>query len=208
VQQLSPNKIKLLIIAALKNEILPVKNYLKDFYSETIIIDFLITGVGKNTALQKISDYHQQNPVDFLLNIGTCGSLDDDTHLGAIIFAEEFICKAADSRQKIKGELLQKINLPAAYRFGKFYSSETPVLKTEEKERIKKNYNVDFVDMEGYWLAEYCQLNNIDFLSVKVVSDFAENVSIKEFREKLPELAKKLTEPTDIIIKMAKNYGK
>lgn len=202
---LEHKKTSLLIIAALKNELAPIKKYLNEFNFDNIIIDFLISGVGKKNTLKNINNYYQTTAPDFVLNVGTCGCLNSCFEIGTIVVPNSFI---SDDEEKIEIDIQKMMKSPKKYNTATLVSSKTPIVKAKQKEELYKLTQADVVDMEAFWVAEFCQQNGIPFISLKVISDYAENLTISEFKQQLSKIASLLTKPAIDIIKMVEIYGK
>ena len=208
MKQLKQNKKNLLIIAALKNEINPVKFYFKDFALLNLKTHFLVTGIGNQKSIKKLTEYCKNNKPDYILNIGTCGSMSDDYKIGDVFIPCEVINLGKNIAETLKLNIHNYEKMPITYKIGKLISSEIPIVEKTQKVELQKLSDADTVDMETFWIAEFCQQQGIAFSSIKVVSDFAENVSIKSFKKQLEKIANLLIEPVEMFIKMVENNGK
>lgn len=208
MKQLKQNKKNLLITAALKNEINPVKFYFKDFTFKNLKIHFLVTGIGKQISIIKLTEYCKNNKPDYILNIGTCGSMSDDYKIGDVLIVSEVINLDNNIGETFKLNIHNYERMPITYKIGKLISSEVPIVEKTQKIELQILSDADAVDMETFWIAEFCQQQGIEFSSIKVVSDFAENVSIKSFKKQLEKIANLLIEPVEMFIKMVENNGK
>lgn len=197
MQRPSQKKNNILIIAALKNELNPVKEKLLDTASPKYNLNFLITGIGSAKTIDKLVNYTQSQSIDIIINIGSCGSLDDELKIGEIVFPEKFYSKSDENQKLFEISIQDNHKLTDSYKTGVIFTSKTPVASTDEKILLKKTSNADVVDMESYWVADFCQQHNIRFLSIKVVSDFSEGISIKTFKEQMKKVAGNLVAPVE-----------
>ncbi len=196
---------KILFVAALKDELLPIKKTINLFQFPNLDFDFLISGVGKRKSIFRLSNYIEKNKPDFVLNIGTCGSIQNKFALGTIFIPEAFIVMIDNNIKKIEIDLRKYFPEPNKYSSGKIFSSTKPVKEKEHKIKIIKHTNASAVDMESFWMLEFCKKNKIEFLSIKVVSDFAENFTFAEFKEQLKKIAVLFEKPVIQVLEMVSN---
>lgn len=190
----------LLITSALKDEILPLKNGIGILQYQNININYFISGIGKEKSIARLSEKLKNQQYDLVLNIGTAGSLMNNFQIGDIIFPSEFLSTTNESLNIIKIEPVL-LNMFDDQKLSKIFTSEKPVNKKIDKDLINQKTHAEIVDMESFWIAQLCKEKGIDFLSIKVISDFAENITMAEFKKNLKITAKLLLDPTKNILR-------
>lgn len=153
----------------------------------------IFTGLGKVNAAYKLMKGFSENKPDIVINLGTAGS--NIFNKGEVICCTGFVQRDMDV-----SELgFEKYKTP--------FSDEDPILvyglkmnglqkgicgtgdsfETDHKTLI---YNV--VDMEAYALALICKRENIPFLSLKYISDGADDSAASDWTEEVRKAAKAL----------------
>ena len=180
----------ILFTAALFRELKPIRNYLLSTFSieKSSCFSFLKTGVGVKNAHSLLNEFLKTNSCDIIINVGTAGALHSDLNLKEILLTTQF--------HAIKKEILRTIELsdsisalfpilPSSWKKGAIYSSGTQITLSSQKNSISKISDAVAVDMEAYSLAEICHKNSIPFISLKVITDTADNIAIKTFTDNL-----------------------
>ncbi len=191
---------KILITAAIKDELIPTWEYIKKSPIESIKTDFLITGIGRHKTLKNLNHYLIDNSPSIILNIGTCGSLNSDFKKGKLVMPTSFIAIINDSVQQIQSTFQDHQNFEE-FENGGLYTSGTALYKTREKNSAGRRTGADFVDMEAFWTAEFCQHRKIPFIALKVVTDVMQDFSLNEFKQELKQNAQLLVTPVDKLLR-------
>jgi adenosylhomocysteine nucleosidase len=143
--------------------------------------DILYTGVGKVNATyfltKKLLELKSQNRLPkYVINIGSCGSR--KFHKGKVIVCDKFIQRDMDATifsYKL-GETPSEKNIPMIIeckRISNNLTLEYATCGSGDNFALKpcEIEEVDVVDMEAYALAKVCYLENINFISLKYVTD-------------------------------------
>ena len=176
------------------------------------------SGIGKVcSAIRTQSMIHCYRP-DCILNTGVAGGIDASTRVYDIIAGKEIVyhdvwCGEGNEPGQIQGlpprfysdpDLLKKaISLITSDRIysGLICSGDRFITNREEQNKIKAVFPEGLaVDMESASIAQVCYMNQIPFLSFRIISDTpaAENHSAqykrfwKDFPQKSFEIIKKL----------------
>lgn len=172
-----------------------IKEYKITMNNSTVV--FINTGVGKVNAassIQKMIDLYNPN---YVINCGCLASLTKELpNKGIIIsnkmFYHDFI--PIEIRNKYvpnngilcSDTYLQKMALEACHNlylknfFVENIASGDCYVTTEDKVNEILKLGVKCVDMETSALAHVCNQNNIPFISIKGISDFADGKDIDE----------------------------
>ena len=139
-------------------------------------IDIIYTGVGKINAcyhLTKTLIERKNNLPKLVINIGSCGS--KKFKKGSLVVCNKFIQKDMDCTafgNKL-GETPSD-NLPYIIEHKRIIDNlEYAICGSGDKFETEecKIQEVDVVEMEAYALAKVCKLENIDFISIKYITD-------------------------------------
>lgn len=175
-----------LFTAALSKELKPVQSYLLSTFSieKSACFSFLKTEVGMKKAHSRLNEFLKTNSCDIIINVGTAGTLHSDLNLKEILLPTSFHAFQKETLKTI--ELSGSISvlipiLPSSWKRGTIYSSGTQITLSSQKNSISKISDAVAVDMEAYSLAEICHKNSIPFVSLKVITDTADNTAIKTF---------------------------
>ena len=169
---------KPLIVVALKKE------------AEDLLVnhdlDVIYSGVGKINATYCLTKELVQRKIDnclpdMVINYGTAGS----TYLekGSIYVVDKFIQRDMDvTPLGFDLSVTPFEDYPQQLTFSNNLDSEL-VCATGDNFEIKKlNLDYDLVDMESYALAKVCFFEKINFLSVKYISDNANQSAASDWK--------------------------
>jgi nucleoside phosphorylase len=162
-------------IFAMKSELPTIfKPIIHDYVATNHTITVSLCGIGMKNATQAIQKLFQLRPasaIDFIINIGFCGGISDDSTIGDVIIADRVMhrsCSILLPTQPISA--VKNLFLSIPLHIGCIESFSHPVFS---KQNIKKN--VLGADMEGFALAEYAQQWKVPLLMIKVVSDIVQD---------------------------------
>lgn len=224
------------IIVAMKEELDAIKGKMeiieiKRIYELEIIIGniqnkpCIITkcGVGKVNSARTTQILIDNFQIEYIINIGSAGSLKENLKIGDIIIGKELIQHDFDITAfgHEKGYITD---------IGKtFYSDEKLIQKTKKvipiilnqveakvgliasgdifctseamKEKIKTKFNADCVEMEGAAIAQVCNLDNIPFLCIRAISDSPNEKNEIDFEKFLSKAANNCADFVEILLK-------
>lgn len=164
------NKKDILLVVACKEE--------SNGLLEKLGIDMIYTGVGKINATynltKKLYERKSENNLPkVVINVGSCGS--KKFKKGSLVSCNGFIQKDMDCRA-----FGYKIGETPSDIFGQFIENkqllnDLPSATCASGDKFEteecKIEGVDVVEMEAYALARVCKIENIDFISIKYITD-------------------------------------
>ena len=169
---------KYLVVVALKQE---ADNLLKDYD-----FDVIYTGVGKVNAAYRLTKELvrrnlDNNLPDIVINYGTAGS--HYLEKGNIYVANTFIQRDMDvSPLGFDLSVTPFEDHPQVLKFSNNLSSSYVCATGDNFEIKKTNLNYDIVDMEAYALAKICYFEKVGFMSVKYISDSADETAADDWK--------------------------
>ena len=198
---------KILITCSTKFEISDIATFfnikLKDntnFYTTIFfkhVISILITGIGSFQTIYRLTKNLNEFSYDFCLNVGICGSYQDDIPVGTVVnvleeqFGDFGIDDNGNFKNLFKTNLINKAEPP--FINGKLINntSQNPIhlqnirtvksltLNTasgEEKKInfLKREFNADIENMEGAGFFYVCLLEKISFFEIRAISNLIE----------------------------------
>jgi len=190
---------KILICAALKSELIPVKEHLnQEKIPESIEVEFLKTGMGISNIKTKLADLLEKNKYDYVINSGTAGSLKEDLHVGEIFIPTKI--EYFDNQKKLNTYLTHNIETNTNWKTGILVTSDKDITTTTDREKLKAKTKAEAVDMEAFEAAKLCKSNDISFISVKVISDYADSFNKSNYKKTMKKITPYLAKATYQII--------
>lgn len=173
-------------------------------------------GIGKVNAATAAAFLIADRKADYILNAGLSGAVSKvkredivvgtsyiqcDLDLTAIGYklaekpdGEEYIHPADETLLALTKEI-------GAFTYGKLGTGDIFLTDKKKKELYKSLFNLTAFDMETGAIAAVCRKNGTPFLSVRKISDDADDASVEDYREMnsraeahLTEILEKLTE--------------
>lgn len=144
--------------------------------------DIIYTGVGKvnacyNLTKELITRKLNKNCPKYVINIGSCGS--KKFKKGSLVACNKFIQKDMDCTAfGCKLGQTPSDNLPYIIEHKQILDNlEYAVCGSGDKFETEpcKIKEVDVVEMEAFALAKVCKLENVDFISIKYITDGLNN---------------------------------
>ena len=189
--------------------------YVSEFEDKKIIN--CVCGIGKvNSAAltQRIIDMY--NP-DLVINCGVCGGLDKTLSFDEVILADKLkyhdinldifsnnipytdTFEADPETLKKLDEIMTKENLK--HRIGLIVTGDQFISTTEKQEELFEKYHALGTEMEGCSIAHTCYLNDVKFLVIRSLSDFADDDADDEFYNDLETKTRKAAHSVVVLIK-------
>lgn len=171
-----------------------------------IPIQLVRTGIGMANARGSLAHVLESkqapwsgNSPDVLVNFGTAGAIHPDRKIGEVVIGThsisdeygEAICDLRSPWSALFVEHLQ--TLKTHHTSGTIFSTEKAVTSLEDRHTVYERTNAQVVDMECAGLAEVAEEQNLPFLSVKYVSDNADEFAINDFLVNVEEGIRVLT---------------
>jgi len=186
---------KVLIVAATTEEILPFLKWLETNPSETHQIDTLVTGVGLVATTFHMTYVLTHNEFDLVIQAGIAGSFRKNIALGQTVFvvSETFANLGSEDQD---GSIISafdmgfiqpdefpftegKIINPAAEQAGFLQqvhaiSSNTSHGSQASIDLIIKQFDPEIESMEGAAFFYACRMMNVPFLEIRAISNYVE----------------------------------
>ena len=195
------------IIVAMEEELEEVKKEMKEINKKTIYeLEFFVgkiqekmcilvkCGVGKVNAARVTQILISSFSVNFVINIGAAGALNDNLKIGDIVIGKYlvqhdfditafghnkgYISNVGDKIYSDSNllEYVQKIinnkkDKSFEIKFGIIASGDIFCTDVSMKQKIVKKFEADCVEMEGAAIAQVCYLDNIPFIVIRSISD-------------------------------------
>ncbi len=170
------------------------------------------SGVGKVRAATCCQFLIDHFGVDRVILIGVAGALKPGLSVGDIIVSDRTM--EWDFRSVNEGMCwyqadpsLIALAVGAAERLGRrllvgsVLTGDRPVYKLNHKHELFQTFNGDCVEMEGAAVGLVCSMNNIPFILVRVISDFADENTHQEFVRSFDKVAPL---PAEVVLEMLK----
>lgn len=148
------------------------------------------SGVGKVNAGRVTQILIDHFKVDFILNIGSAGSLNDELDIGDVIVAEKVVQHDFDvtvfgrdrgaipdvgkyffSDKAIFNKLINLKDFDFKLRSGIIASGDQFIIDIKMKNKIISEFNADCVEMEGGAVAQVCYMAKIPFCIIRFIPD-------------------------------------
>jgi adenosylhomocysteine nucleosidase len=151
-------------------------------------LDVIYTGVGKVNAtyalLKELSNRKSVNKLpDLVLNFGTAGS--HYLKKGNLFVVNQFIQRDMDVRPlgfKLGVTPFETYPELLSFKYNDIFLTDLICATGDNFETQSTNLKYDLVDMESYALAKVCYFEKIKFLSVKYVSDNANDSAADDWK--------------------------
>lgn len=218
------------IIGAMPSELADIRKTLNggriekksgfDFYvneSDSMVLINVCCGIAKvNAAIctqALIDNYH----VDAVINAGIAGGMDDSVKVCDIVISNEVlphdldlhflndyppycsIFKADEKIIKKADEICKEMNIHT--HIGRIVSGEAFISSNEIRKDIKERFDPFAVDMESTAVGHCAHVNDVPFVSIRCISDNADNEGAMSF-DKFEKIAAKIV--ADVVLKLVK----
>lgn len=171
------------------------------------------SGVGKVNAARVTQILIDKFDIEYIINTGSAGALNDNLNIGDIVIGEDLIQHDFD----VTAFGREKGYIPET---GKVFKSDENIIKKCEniklenvkivkgiitsgdifctdvkmKEKIRQKFQSDCVEMEGAASAQVCYLNKIPFIVIRSISDIPNGNNELDFNEYLEFASKNCAE--------------
>lgn len=199
---------KIAIIGAMEKEVIEYRNIYdmklinqeKKLYigsnnqNEIYLVE---SGIGKVNAASTTQYMIDKHDIDIVISSGCAGSLTSrvkvfDTIISDYVTYHDFypkrimeistpnngMIKADDKLIKMAKEVLENRNAP--YHIGNIASGDCFVTDSNVRDSIYNETEALAVDMESASIGHICAANKVPFISLRVISDFADGVEEEE----------------------------
>ena len=216
------------IIAAEETEMLAIKNKMTNieeksiynlFFAEGIISNkncvLVECGIGKVNAARTAQVLIDNFSVDYIINVGSAGSVNEDLNIEDIVIGDKLIQYDFDATtfgKYKKGEIcgtgrffeadknlielckqtIEELNEEnRIIKIGSIGSADFFCADPKKAIEIRKEFDVECVEMEGAAIAQVCFLDKIPFLVIRAISDTPNGNNKVDFHEFLEIVSKR-----------------
>ena len=172
----------------------------------------VISGVGKVNAARATQILIDNYNVDYIINVGVAGGIDDKLHIGDIVIGEQLVqhdfditafdhkkgyipnlgvyVNADDYLVKVLESVLKCNN----FEYFKGVIASGDIFCTEENmsKKIADKFDALCVEMEGASIAQVCFLSGIPFLVLRSISDIPNNNNTITYEKFLIDSSRKI----------------
>ncbi|WP_181137143.1 5'-methylthioadenosine/S-adenosylhomocysteine nucleosidase family protein [Vibrio hyugaensis] len=172
-------------------EISPYPVYRK--MTGSLDISLIICGLGKVVASMASQHLIQMLSVDEIVNIGICGAINDELNIGDIVYSNQFVQHdfnidvpdkhpawipsiGSHITETVKPSLFRLVDEHPKTNLGVMCSGDSFIKSRAKKEQVALVTSGISCDMESAAIAQVCLLLGCPFMSLRGVSDLAEDV--------------------------------
>lgn len=224
------------IIAAMNEEVESIKKLMDDISVKEIYDLQFITGkinqkevvlvkcgVGKVNAARTTQVLIDKFNIEYVINVGTAGSLNDNIEIGDVVIAEKLLQHDFDvtAGGHEKGYIsgigkyfysdisltekakitMKQINEEFMQYLGTIATGDIFVQEIDVKNKIKEEFGVDCVEMEGAAIAQVCTLDKVPFIVIRAISDKPNGNNSIDFETYLQTACERYAKFIDFFIK-------
>lgn len=224
------------IIAAMNEEIASIKKLMKNisvrkiYESEFILgtihsknVVLVKCGVGKVNSARTTQILIDNFDLEYVINVGTAGGLNEKIEIGDIIIAEKLVQHDFDITagghekgyisnlgkyfysdvnlvEKSKS-IIENMNENFKAITGLIATGDVFVQDIKIKNRIKDEFNADCAEMEGASIAQVCTLDKVPFIVIRSISDKPNGNNGIDFEKYLELACERYSKFIDIFLK-------
>ncbi len=183
-------ELRIAIIGAIKDEIAGIKNQMQitdtlrlptgnAFVGEWqgVPIVLVRSGMGRDRARRALVEVAERYDLKEIISIGYAGALDPSLEVGDLVVADKIIeMDSSRSDEDMKSYSLNKeiFNTTGEIHRKILLTVDRVAATPQEKKKLREKYSAVAVDMETSALAEEAQARNIPFISVRAITDTAD----------------------------------
>lgn len=182
-----------------------VKGKIND--SEIILVE---AGIGKVNSARTTQILIDNFEIDAIINVGSAGTANDDLNIGDIVIGNKLVQHdfditafghpkgfisnigqflESDSQliNKMENAISKLKDHDFKIKIGIIASGDIFCTDVNMKNKIRKKFNADAIEMEGAAIAQVCKLDNIPFIIVRGISDNPNgknNITFEQYLEK------------------------
>lgn len=223
------------IIAAMNEEVDAIKKIMTDISVKRIYELEFITGkinknevvlvkcgVGKVNAARTTQVLLNNFDIEYVINVGTAGSLNENIEIGDIVIGEKLVQHDFDitAGGREKGyitdvgkyfysdknliekakQTIENMNENFNTFIGTIATGDIFVQYIQVKDRIKLEFDADCVEMEGAAIAQVCTLDKVPFIVIRSISDKPNGNNAIDFEKYLELACERYSKFIDIFI--------
>ena len=198
---------ELIELKKLMNDIKEKNIYEKTFYignienKDVVLVKCNVGKVNSARVCQMLIDNFD---IEFVINVGTAGSVDNSLEIGDVVVATELVQHDFDVTPfgrklgeienigesiKVNNKLLNLFN-GMNVKKGIISSGDKFIVNREEKDNIRTTFKALSIEMEGASIAQVCYLDKIPFLVIRSITDKLDGSSKVDFETFLESSSK------------------
>ena len=183
-------ELRIAIIGAIKDEISGIKNQMQitdtlrlstgnAFVGEWqgVPIVLVRSGMGRDRARRALVEVAERYDLKEIISIGYAGALDPSLEVGDLVVADKIIeMDSSRSDEDMKSYSLNKeiLNTTGEIHRKILLTVDRVAATPQEKKKLREKYSAVAVDMETSALAEEAKARNLSFISVRAITDTAD----------------------------------
>ncbi len=167
-------------------------------------------GVGKVNSASAVSAILSSEDVSFVINLGVAGGVGKNVRQGDVVISTRVV--QHDYDQRADGLELGQVNgfsdvyipcsnayisklenalkqMDVTYHSGVIASGDQFICDKNKAEFIRKTFDALACDMESGAVAQVCSLYNVDFISMRAISDGGDDGAVQDFYQFLTRAA-------------------
>ncbi len=181
---------RIAIIGAIKDEIAGIKKEMQMTHTLSwqtgnafvgewrgVPIVLVRSGMGRERARRALVEIADKWDLKEVISIGYAGALDPSLEVGDLVVADKVVgMDSAGPAEEMKTYSLDKeiFNTTEAVRQRILLTVDRIAATPQEKKELREKYSAVAVDMETSALAEEAQTRNLPFISVRAITDTAD----------------------------------
>lgn len=224
------------IIAAIHEEVEAIQKLMTDIYIKEVYelqfiqgkintkdVVLVKCGVGKVNAARTTQILLNNYEIEYVINVGTAGSLNESIEIGDIVIGEKLVQHDFDitAGGREKGyitdvgkyfysdkklveetkEVIEDMNENFNAFIGTIATGDIFVQDIQVKNSIKAEFNADCAEMEGAAIAQVCMLDNIPFIVIRSISDKPNGNNAIDFEKYLALACERYAKFIDFFLK-------
>lgn len=177
-------------------------------------------GIGKVNSSRVTQILIDNYDIEYIINVGSAGAANNELDIGDIVIGKklvqhdfditamgypkgyitnvgQFVESDSTLIEKLENIISKMTDEEFKIQIGTIASGDVFCTESEMKDKIRKKYNADAIEMEGASIAQVCKLDNIPFVVIRSISDKPDGKNVLTF----VEFIKKASKRCAIIIK-------
>jgi nucleoside phosphorylase len=211
LHQLKSENLPLLFITAHHQEARPLlvrfpgmkkktESYFRLYGHTDFPLNLLQTGPALQHKTDRLADILIERRPSLVINFGICGALDDHIPLYKAFSAAAVHLSGGDKRLVIQPPDTFPRILMNKFPPAELLTVLRPVLKSEEKENLRKSYDSQLVDMEGYFIVRTAQQLSTPCIVLKLVSDRADEQAFSLIKSNIKQWQNHISDMLDYLL--------
>jgi adenosylhomocysteine nucleosidase len=166
------------------------------------------TGVGKARTAASVQFLLDHFPVEAIVFTGVAGAINPDLKIGDIVICQRTVQHDFDAGGKgilvdmrtpwfdadpglveLAARASRDLGLGDRVRMGVVLTGDQTIIDSQKRKWLWQNFQGDCVEMEGAATALVCSLNEVPFVLIRAISDFADESAREDFRRTMSQAA-------------------